>query len=166
MGGRGGSSGSKGGGGGGAKMSIKEMLEKGMTEDEIIAERKRLGLFKEPKVNKIEGIKGSVATSWKDVNDSSLNHLYNEGTMLLKNEKGSATVKGNKKDRFAHLELVNTAVVHLNGIDPQNYTKREVTRINKQLQAIRSMGFDTPKISVDFNEIVVYAKRKLFTKNF
>lgn len=165
MGGRGSSSG-KAGGGGGAKMSIKEMLEKGMTKDEIIAERKRQGLFKEPKVNKIEGVKGSVATSWKDVDDSSLNHLYNTGAILLKNEKGSVLVNGNKKDRFGNLELVNTAVVHLNGIDPQNYTKREVTRINKQLQAIRSMGFDTPKISVDFNEIVVYAKRKLFTKNF
>lgn len=116
----------------------------------------------------IEGVKGSVFSSWNDVSRSSNNDIWTDGSVhaVLKNDKGTAQVKGDKKDRFALLNSVNTAVVHLRGVNPNDYTKREVTRLNRDLQSIKAMGFDTPKIYASFDETIVFAKRKLFTKNF
>lgn len=120
------------------------------------------------RIKPIEGVVGSSFSSWVDVSHSSNNDIWTDGSVhgLLKNDKGSVQVKGDKKDRFALLDSVNTAVVHLRGIDPNNYTKREVTKLNKDLQTIRGMGFDIPKIHTQRDETIVYVKRKLFTKGF
>ena len=63
------------------------------------------------------------------------------------------------------LDNVNTAVVHLSGVDRGNPT-REITKLNKQLGEIRSRGFDVQRISVGEFESVAYIKRKLFTRSF
>lgn len=119
-------------------------------------------------IKPLDGIEGSKFSSWIDVSRSSNNTIWTDGSVhgLLKNDEGSTHIKGDKKVRFALLNLVNTAVVHLRGIDPDNYTKRELTKLNNDLKAIKEMGFDTPKIHVQRDETIVYAKRKLFTKRF
>ena len=94
-------------------MSINEMIAKGMTPEEIKAYREKQGLFK-PTIYSINGVKGSAATTWEDVSNSSPNTLWVDGKTphaLLKNEKGSVRVKGDKNDRYALLNAVNTAVV-------------------------------------------------------
>lgn len=121
-------------------------------------------------IKKIDGVKGTVFTTWADVNNSSPNDIWAEGGSrphaILKNDRGTVQVSGDKKDKFGLLNSVNTASVHLRGIDHKNYTAREVNRLNKSLSQIRKLGFDTPKISINSDEVVVFAKRKLFTKNF
>lgn len=74
-------------------------------------------------------------------------------------------MKGSKGDRYGLLENVNTAVVHLSGVD-KGTPKREVSKLNKQLGEIRARGFDVQRISVGEYESVAYIKRKLFTKSF
>ncbi len=75
-------------------------------------------------------------------------------------------VKGEKKDKLALLNSVNTAIVHTRGIDHNNYSKREVTRLNQTITEIKKLGFDTPSTYVSGDETLIYAKRKRFTKKF
>lgn len=82
---------------------------------------------------------------------------------LLKNSSGSTQIRGDKKDRYSLLEHVNTAIIHLSGVD-RSVPKREITVLNKQLSEIRSRGFDVQRISVGEFESVAYIKRKLFTR--
>lgn len=84
---------------------------------------------------------------------------------VLKNSRGTTQVRGDKKDKYGLLEHVNTAVVHISGVDRSNPT-REITKLNKQLGEIRSRGFDVQRISVGEYESVAYIKRKLFTRSF
>lgn len=84
---------------------------------------------------------------------------------VLKNSQGTTQVRGDKRDRYGLLEHVNTAVVHLSGVDRSNPT-REITKLNKQLSEIRSRGFDVQRISVGEFESMAYIKRKLFTRSF
>lgn len=84
---------------------------------------------------------------------------------VLKNSQGTTQVRGDRKDKYGLLEHVNTAVVHVSGVDRGNPT-REITKLNKQLGEIRSRGFDVQRISVGEFESVVYVKRKLFTREF
>lgn len=86
-----------------------------------------------------------------DVAKLSQNTIWIENTStphaVLKNSQGTVQVQGNKKDKYGILENVNTAVVHLSGVDRSTPT-REVTKLNKQLNEIRSRGFDVQRISV------------------
>lgn len=104
-----------------------------------------------------------------DVAKLSQNTIWIENTStphaVLKNSQGTVQVQGNKKDKYGILENVNTAVVHLSGVDRSTPT-REVTKLNKQLNEIRSRGFDVQRISVGEYESVAYIKRKLFTRAF
>lgn len=84
---------------------------------------------------------------------------------LLKNSSGTTQIRGDKKDRYSLLEHVNTAIIHLSGVD-RSEPKREVTVLNKQLSEIRSRGFDVQRISVGEYESIAYIKRKLFTRSF
>ncbi len=119
-------------------------------------------------IKPIPGVKGSVFSSWSDVSGSSVNTIWTDGNVhgSLKNERGTVQVKGDKKDRFALLNAVNTAVVYLRGVNPENYTNREINKLNKDLQTIKNMGFDTPKIYAHRDETLVFVKRNLFTKGF
>ena len=104
-----------------------------------------------------------------DVAKLSQNTIWIENTStphaVLKNSQGTVQVQGNKKDKYGILENVNTAVVHLSGVDRSTPT-REVTKLNKQLNEIRSRGFDVQRISVGEYESVAYIKRKLVTRAF
>ena len=104
-----------------------------------------------------------------DVAKLSQNTVWVENTRtphaVLKNSQGTVQIQGDKKDKYSILENVNTAVVHLSGVD-RSTPAREVTRLNKQLGEIRSRGFDVQRISVGEFESVAYIKRKLFTKAF
>lgn len=104
-----------------------------------------------------------------DVAKLSLNTVWIENTntphAVLKNGSGTTQVRGDKKEKYGLLEHVNTAVVHLSGVDRSNPT-REITKLNKQLGEIRSRGFDVQRISVGEFGSVAYIKRKLFTRSF
>lgn len=104
-----------------------------------------------------------------DVAKLSQNTVWIENTStphaVLKNSQGVVQVRGSKKDKYGILENVNTAVVHLSGVE-RSTPVREVAKLNKQLGEIRSRGFDVQRISVGEYESVVYIKRKLFTKAF
>lgn len=104
-----------------------------------------------------------------DVAKLSQNTIWVENTStphaVLKNSQGTVQVQGDKKDKYGILENVNTAVVHLSGVDRSTPT-REVTKLNKQLNEIRSRGFDVQRISVGEYESVAYIKRKLSTRAF
>lgn len=119
-------------------------------------------------VNQVSGIKGSVQTTWKEVSSSSPNDIWanSKPHAVLKNEQGTVQVKGEKADRYALLNSVNTAVVHIDGIDTKNPSTRDISKINKSISEIKSMGFDTPLINISFSETVIFAKRKRFTKKF
>lgn len=83
---------------------------------------------------------------------------------VLKNRQGTTQVRGDKKDKYGLLEHVNTAVVHLSGVDRSNPT-REITKLNKQLVEIRSRGFDVQRISVGLLiGAVLYAGKLLLIK--
>ena len=96
-----------------------------------------------------------------DVAKLSQNTIWVENTStphaVLKNSQGTVQVQGNKKDKYGLLENVNTAVVNLSGVDRSTPT-REVTKLNKQLNEIRSRGFDFQRISVGEYESVAYIK--------
>lgn len=104
-----------------------------------------------------------------DVSKMSPNTIWIENTStphaLLKNSSGATQISGDKKDKYGLLEHVNTAVVHISGID-RSAPSREITRLNRQLSEIRSRGFDVQRISVGEYESVAYIKRKLFTRAF
>ena len=120
------------------------------------------------KGNQVAGIKGSVQTTWKEVSNSSPNDIWatSKPHAVLKNEQGTVQVRGEKTDRYALLNSVNTAVVHIDGIDTKNPSARDIAKINRSISEIKSMGFDTPLINISFSETVIFAKRKRFTKNF
>lgn len=124
---------------------------------------------KNDRITKIDGVKGAAFSSWNDVNSSSKNSIWTDGSVhgsFHNPDGGTVHVRGDKKDKFALLNSVNTAVVHTKGVDPNNYTKREVTALNKTISEIKKMGFDTPKIYSSWDETIIYAKRKRFTKKF
>lgn len=144
------------------------MIQKGMTPEQIKEYRIKSGLATQPQIRKIDGVKGAVPSTWEDVASASKNTIWTEGNShaLLSNGKGSVRIKGDKKDKFGILNNVNTAVVHIKSVSATP-TTREVNTMNKQLKQIRDMGFDTPKIATNrYGETIVYAKRKLFTKDF
>lgn len=160
----------KSGGGSEKKpMTIKEMIAKGMSPEQIRKYREEKGLYR-PTVTSVPGVKGAVASTWEDVSNSSPNTLWVEGNVhaVLKNERGTVRIKGEKKDKYAILNSVNTAVIHIPSVSMnENFTKRDSTKINKELKAIKDYGFDTPKIATNrTGEVIVYAKRKRFTKDF
>nr|DAI02392.1 MAG TPA: hypothetical protein [Bacteriophage sp.] len=74
-------------------------------------------------------------------------------------------LQGDKRNKYGLLDNVNAAVVHLSGIDSGD-SKREVSRLNKQLSEIKSLGFDVPRVNVGRDETVVYVKRKLATRRY
>ena len=120
------------------------------------------------KGNQVVGISGAVQTNWKDVSNSSPNDIWatSKPHAVLRNEQGTVQVKGEKSDRYALLNSVNTAVVHIDGIDTKNPSARDISKINQSISEIKSMGFDTPLINISYSETVIFAKRKRFTKNF
>ena len=146
-------------------MSIKQMIAQGMTPEQIREYRQNQGLYT-PYVRKIDGVRGVASDTWENVSKASKNVVFESGSALLTNDSGTARVKGDKKDKFAILNAVNTAVVHLSGVS-ETPSKREVAKINKQLKQIRDMGFDTPSIAANRSgETIVFVKRLRFTKNF
>lgn len=122
-------------------------------------------------VRKVQGVSvgGAAFAPENEVAKLSPNTVWIENTStphaVLKNSQGIAQVRGDKKDKYGLLERVNTAVVHISGVDRSNPT-REITKLNKQLGEIRSRGFDVQRISVGEYESVAYIKRKLFTRSF
>ena len=120
------------------------------------------------KGNQVAGISGAVQTNWKEVSNSSPNDIWatSKPHAVLRNEQGTVQVKGEKSDRYALLNSVNTAVVHIDGIDTKNPSERDISKITTSISEIKSMGFDTPLINISYSETVIFAKRKRFTKNF
>lgn len=122
------------------------------------------------KVNKIDGVNGTTFTSYQDIMSKSKNTIWAEDTArphgIFENERGSVSVSGDKKDRFALINSVNTAIVHVKHISPNSYTKRDVTKLNSTIKTIKNMGYDTPLTYTDNSETLIYVKRNRFTKNF
>ena len=122
------------------------------------------------KINRIQGVNGTSFTTYSEISGKSPNTIWAEDTSrphaVFSNEQGSVRVSGEKTDRFALVNSVNTAVVHIKHIDPDNYNKRDVTRLNKTIELIKSMGYDTPLAYTDKTETLIYVKRNRFTKNF
>lgn len=124
----------------------------------------------EAKVNKIDGVNGTVFTSYQDIMSKSKNTIWAEDTArphgIFENERGNVSVSGDKKDRFALIDSVNTAIVHVKHISPNGYTKRDVTKLNSTIKTIKNMGYDTPLAYTDNTETLIYVKRHRFTKEF
>ena len=122
-----------------------------------------------PQVRKIDGITGSVFSTYSETSKESKNSIWIENTSRphanIKTEKGEMHLQGNKKDKYSLLDKVNTAVVHISGVEKDN-PKREVTKLNKQLKTIRDLGFDIPRITVGYDETIAYVKRNLFTRQY
>lgn len=122
------------------------------------------------RVNKIDGVNGTTFTSYQDIMSKSKNTIWAEDTArphgIFENERGSVSVSGDKKDRFALINSVNTAIVHVRHISPDSYTKRDVTKLNNTIKTIKNMGYDTPLTYTDNSETLIYVKRNRFTKNF
>lgn len=120
-------------------------------------------------VRTVDGIRGSVFSTFSDVSSSSQNTIWIENTSrphaMLKFDNKTIQVKGSKKEKYGLLDKVNTAVVYLSGISEGNPT-REVNRLNKHLNEIRALGFDIPKINVGRDETIAYVKRILFTRQY
>lgn len=114
-------------------------------------------------------MRGSVFSTYAEVVKESANTVWiantNRPHAIIKTENGKMHLQGDKRDKYSLLDRVNTAVVHLSGIDPGD-SKREVDRLNKQLSEIKSLGFDVPRINVSKDETVAYVKRKLFTRRY
>lgn len=129
------------------------------------------GLAQQPtkNVRTVEGIRGSVFSTYSEVTKESPNTIWiantNRPHAQIKHDGKVIQMQGDKKDRFGLLDKVNTAVVHLSGISKGD-PKREVTTLNKQLNEIRAIGFDIPRINVASDETIAYVKRKLFTRQF
>lgn len=108
-------------------------------------------------------------SAYSEVTKESKNTIWIENTnrphAVIHTDKGEMHLTGNKKDKYALLNNVNTAVVHLSGID-RGDSKRDVNRLNKQLNEIKSLGFDVPRINVGNDETIAYIKRKLFTRRY
>ena len=120
-------------------------------------------------VRKVEGIRGSVFSTFSEVAKKSPNTIWiantNRPHALFKDGKKELHLQGDKRNKYGLLDHVNTAVVHLSGIDSGD-AKREVSRLNKQLSEIKSLGFDIPRINVSRDETVAYVKRKLATRRY
>lgn len=117
----------------------------------------------------VEGITGSAFSTYYEVSGESKNTIWIENTSrphaIIRTEKATIQMTGDRKDKYALLDEVNTAVVHLSGVAKDN-PKREITKLNKQLKDIRNIGFDIPRIAVGHDETVAYVKRKLFTREY
>lgn len=115
------------------------------------------------KINRIQGVNGTSFTTYSEISGKSPNTIWAEDTSrphaVFSNEQGSVRVSGEKTDRFALVNSVNTAVVHIKHIDPDNYNKRDVTRLNKTIELIKNMGYDTPLAYTDKTETLIYVKR-------
>lgn len=127
------------------------------------------GLTPKSSVRKVEGIRGSVFSAFLEVTKQSPNTIWiantNRPHALIKDGKKEMHLQGDKRNKYGLLDNVNTAVVHLSGIDSGD-SKREVNRLNKQLSEIRSLGFDVPRINIGRDETVAYVKRKLATRRY
>lgn len=119
--------------------------------------------FSKPIENKT--FNGSVVSEWKDVNNSSPNTIWmkkSNSHALIKTSKG--TILPKKRSEGELLDMVNTATVVLpTGVDINN--KREVNRLIKKMDDIKSYGFDIPKINLGPFETNLFIKRNLFTKD-
>lgn len=120
-------------------------------------------------VRKVEGVTGSVFSTYSDTFKESKNSIWIENTNrphgVIKTSKGEMHLQGDKKDKYSLLDKVNTAIVHLSGVGKDN-PKREITRLNKQLKNIRDLGFDVPRITVGHDETIAYVKRNLSTRQY
>ena len=129
------------------------------------------GLAPQPtkNVRKVDGIRGSVFSTYSEVVKESPNTIWiantNRPHASIKYDGKVIQMTGDKKDKFGLLDKVNTAVVHLSGVSKDD-PKREVNNLNKQLNEIRAIGFDIPRINVSSDETIAYVKRKLFTRQF
>lgn len=127
------------------------------------------GMTQKSNVRRVDGIRGSVFSTYAEVSKESPNTIWiantNRPHAVVKTERGEMHLQGDKRDKYGLLDNVNTAVVHLSGIDSGD-PKREVTRLNKQLSEIRNLGFDIPRINVSRDETLAYVKRKLFTRRY
>lgn len=128
-----------------------------------------IGKSKVAQVREVDGIKGSVFSTYSETTKESQNSIWIENTNrphgIIKTSKGEIHLQGDKKDKYSLLDKVNTAIVHLSGVGKDN-PKREITRLNKQLKNIRDLGFDVPRITVGHDETIAYVKRKLFTRKY
>ena len=127
------------------------------------------GITSKTNARKVDGIRGSVFSTFSEVKKESPNTIWiantNRPHALIKDGKREMHLQGDKRNKYGLLDSVNTAVVHLSGIDSGN-PKREVNRLNKQLSEIKSLGFDVPRINVGTDETVAYVKRKLATRRY
>lgn len=127
------------------------------------------GITSKTNTRKVDGIRGSVFSTFSEVKKESPNTIWiantNRPHALIKDGKREIHLQGDKRNKYGLLDSVNTAVVHLSGIDSGN-PKREVNRLNKQLSEIKSLGFDVPRINVGIDETVAYVKRKLATRRY
>lgn len=112
----------------------------------------------------IKGVEGVVFSEYSSVVSQSANTLWAESTSvphaLVKIGGGSVNVTGEKKDKFGLLKNLDSAIVHLNGIDPINHTDREVKRLNSSLDSIRKMGFETTELNASWNNTIVSVKKR------
>lgn len=127
------------------------------------------GITPKSSARKVEGIRGSVFSTFSEVTKESPNTIWiantNRPHALLKDGKKELHLQGDKRNKYGLLDNVNAAVVHLSGIDSGD-AKREVSKLNKQLSEIKSLGFDVPRISIGRDETVAYIKRKLATRRY
>jgi hypothetical protein len=127
------------------------------------------GITSKSGVRKVDGIRGSVFSTFSEVTKQSQNTIWiantNRPHALIKDGKKEMHLQGDKRNKYGLLDNVNAAVVHLSGIDSGD-SKREVSRLNKQLSEIKSLGFDVPRVNVGRDETVVYVKRKLATRRY
>ena len=137
----------------------------------IIVSKRGSGSSAKKQIRVVNGVDiGSrLFGEYSEVTKLSQNTIWIENTSrphaVLKNKNRTVQIQGDKKDKYGLLDNVNTAIVHLSGID-KSTPKREVTKLNKQLSAIRSMDFDVQRINVGDFETIAYIKRKLFTREF
>lgn len=127
------------------------------------------GIAPKSNVRKVDGIRESVFSTFSEVKKESPNTVWiantNRPHALIKDGKKEMHLQGDKRNKYGLLDSVNSAVVHLSGIDSGD-SKREVSRLNKQLSEIKSLGFDVPRINVGTDETVAYVKRKLATRRY
>ena len=149
-------------------LSIKEMIAKGMTPDEIKKYREQHNLTATKPVLSVQGVSANY-TDYDTIIKQSKQQIWvdskNPHAAFYDKDGRSVSVKGDKDNKLGLLDMTNTAIIHARNINPDTATKRDVKRLNQLLSDIGKMGYDVPQVSIQRDETLIYAKRKRFTKS-
>ena len=149
------------------QLSIKEMIAKGMTTEEIKEYRKQHGLTMVKPILTIKGVSANY-TDYDTIMKQSKQQIWidskNPHAAFYDESGGSVSVKGDKSNKLELLNMTNTAIIHARNINPDTATKRDINRLNQVLDDIGKLGYDVPQVSIQRDETLIYAKRKRFTK--